>query len=142
MRNYETNYHFEPTTGESICVIFYDGQVFAGHAYCHPEDSNFVSERVGLTIAESRATIRVLKYIKRYEIIPQLKILKHLHTNMKTSKYHNPHSYEAMMLRSQIRVLENELAAINNEIATETKFLKDYIEGKGKLYKRLRDKNQ
>ena len=142
MRNYDTNYHFEFTTGESIYTIVYDGQVFVGQSHCHPEDNDFMSERVGLTIAESRATIKVLKYIKRYEIIPQLKILKHLHTNMKTSKSHNPHSYEAMMLRSQIRVLENELAAINSEIATEKKFLKDYTEGKDKLYKRLRGKNQ
>jgi hypothetical protein len=33
---------------------------------------------------------------------------------MKTSKYYNPKSYEANMLRSQIRALEKELAAIHN----------------------------
>jgi len=39
-------------------------------------------------------------------------------------------------------VIEKELAAINNDIADEQKFIKDYIEGKDKLYKRLRAKSQ
>jgi tRNA U55 pseudouridine synthase TruB len=37
---------------------------------------------------------------------------------------------------------EKDLAAINNAIADERKFLKDYIDGKDKLFKRLRAKNQ
>ena len=60
---------------------------------------------------------------------------------MRTSKYYNPNSYEAKMLRSQIRAIEKELTTINNGIADEQKFIKDYIEGKDKLYKRLRAKN-
>jgi hypothetical protein len=46
------------------------------------------------------------------------------------------------MLRSQIRVIEKELATINNQLADERKFLRDYIDGKDKLYQRLRAKNQ
>jgi hypothetical protein len=46
------------------------------------------------------------------------------------------------MLRSQIRAIERELAVISNSIADEQKFLKDYIDGKDKLFKRLRAKNQ
>ena len=78
------------------------------------------------------------------DIYPDLiqKILNHLYANMRRSKYYNPNSYEAKMLRSQIRVIEKELATINNQIADERKFVKDYIDGKDKLYQRLRAKSQ
>ena len=62
--------------------------------------------------------------------------------NIKTSKHYNPNSYEAKMIRSQIRAIEKELATINNAIADEQKFIKDYINGKDKMYKRLRAKSQ
>ena len=123
-------------------IIYYNGHAFDGTAICHDEDKDFESERVGLTIAESRANIKVLRHIRDCEIKPQLKVLNHLLANMKTSKYYRPNSYEAKMLRSQIRAIEKELTTIKNGIADEQKFIKDYIEGKDKLYKRLRAKNQ
>ena len=103
---------------------------------------DFESERVGLTIAEARANIKVLRHMRDCEVKPQLKILNHLLSNMKTSKSYNPISYEAKMLRSQIRTIEKELATISNAIADEQKFIKDYIDGKDKMYKRLRAKSQ
>ena len=127
--------------GSAVCIIKYNGYDFVGRADCHPDDEDFESERVGLTIAESRANIKVLRHIRNCEIKPQLKILKHLFNNMKSSTYHDPYSYEAKMMRSQIHVIEKELATINNAIADEQKFIKDYINGKDKMYKRLRGKN-
>lgn len=138
--SYKTNYSY--SEGNAKFTINYHGQVFVGTAKCHPEDSDFESARVGLTIAEARANIEVLRHIREYELKPQLKILNHLYANIKTSKYYNPTSYEAKMLRSQIRAIKKELATINNEIADEQKFVKDYISGKDKLYGKLRDKNQ
>jgi hypothetical protein len=61
---------------------------------------------------------------------------------MATSKNFNPKSYEAKMIRSQIKVLENDLAAINADLANERKNLKEYIDKKDILYKKLRAKNQ
>lgn len=110
--SYKTNYSY--SGGNAKFTINYHGQIFVGTAKCHPEDSDFESARVGLTIAESRANIQVLRHIRDCELKPQLKILNHLYMNMKTSKYYNPKSYEANMLRSQIRALEKELAAIHN----------------------------
>ena len=136
----EPNYDY--TNGNSIYIIEYNGYRFVGEAICHPDDLDFESERVGLTLAESRANIKVLRHMRDCEVKPQLKILNHLYSNMKTSKYYNPNSYEAKMLRSQIRAIENELTTIKNGIADEQKFIKDYIEGKDKLYKKLRAKNQ
>ena len=136
----EPNYGY--TNGKAIYIIEYNGYRFVGEATCHPDDLDFESERVGLTLAESRANIKVLRHMRDCEVKPQLKILNHLYSNMKTSKYYNPNSYEAKMLRSQIRAIENELTTIKNGIADEQKFIKDYIEGKDKLYKKLRAKNQ
>ena len=137
---YENKYTYDH--GVSLFVIYYNGHAFDGTAICHDDDKDFESERVGLTIAESRANIKVLRHIRDCEIKPQLKVLNHLLANMKTSKYYRPNSYEAKMLRSQIRAIEKELTTIKNGIADEQKFIKDYIEGKDKLYKRLRAKNQ
>lgn len=136
----EPNYGY--ADGNAVFIIYYKGQKFVGKATCHPDDLDMESERVGLTIAETRAAIKVHRFIRDYEVKPQLKILQHLHSNMKTSKFYNPNSYEAKMLRSQIRAIEKELTTINNCIADEQKFLKDYITGKDKLYKRLRAKSQ
>lgn len=138
--SFKTDYKYNK--GSAVYTIRYNNIIFTGRATCHPEDMDFESERVGLTIAESRANIAVLRHIRDYELKPQLKILNHLYANMKTSKHYDPKSYEAKMLRSQIRALEKELATVNNGIADEQKFNKNYISGKDKLYKRLRDKNQ
>ena len=126
----------------ATCILTYKGAEFRGVAYCHPDDEDFASERVGLSIAECRANIAFLRHIRDNEIKSQLRVLNHLIANMKNSKHYNPISYEMKMLRSQVRVIEKDLAAINNAIADERKFLKDYIDGKDKLFKKLRAKNQ
>ena len=128
--------------GSAVYIITYNGYRFVGKATCHPDDKDFESERVGLTIADARANIKVLRHMRNCEVKPQLKILNHLLSNMKTSKSYNPISYEAKMLRSQIHTIEKELATINNAIADEQKFIKDYIDGKDKMYKKLRAKSQ
>ena len=135
-------FDYDKELGLSRCYIEYNGIFCDGQAKCHPDDMDFESERVGMTIAESRANIKVLMFMRDYEVKPQLKILNHLYSNIKTSKHYNPNSYEAKMIRSQIRAIEKELATINNALADERKFLKDYTEGKEKLYQKLRARNQ
>ena len=128
--------------GVASYQINYKGYQFLGVAQCHFEDMDFANERVGLTIAEARAVMKVLRFVRDTEIAQQIKILKHLYSNIETSQFHNPKSHESRRIRSQIRALERELEAINNAIADEKRFVKDYIDGKDKLYKRLRAKNQ
>ena len=136
------NVTFEYVDGKSICTIEYKGIKFTGTAYCHPDDADFMSERVGLCIAEARANIKILRFKKNFEITPQLNVLQHLYGNMKRSKYFNVNSYEAKMMRSQIRAIEKELAVANNDLTTEVQYLNEYISSKEKLYKRLRAKHQ
>ena len=136
------NVNYAYNDGVSSYQITYKGYNFLGLAECHNDDMDFANERVGLTIAEARAVIKVLRFMRDTELVPQIKILKHLYSNIETSQFHNPKSHESRRIRSQIRALERALESVNNAIADEKKFIKDYIDGKDKLYKRLRAKNQ
>ena len=140
MKNNNITFTYNSETGVSVCVIIYNNLIFKGEAHCHEEDFDFISERIGMTIAEARANIAVMRHMRDYEIKPQLKILKHLYSNIRTSKSHNPKSHETKMLRRLIRELEFELHTISNSIADERKFVRDYINGKEKLHQRLRAK--
>ena len=138
MKNNNMIFTYNTETGISVCEILYNNNTFKGEAHCHEEDFDFMSERVGMTIAEVRANIALMKHMRDNEIKPQIKVLKHLYSNIKNSKDHNPKSHETKMLRRNIRQLEFELHAINNAIADERKFITDYISGKEKLYQRIR----
>lgn len=135
-----TNINYE--NGKAKFTITYNGIDFTGVAQCHPEDLDYGNERTGLCIAEARATIKVKQFKRDYELKPQLKILYHVYHNLQRGKYYNEKSYETRMIQSQIRSLEKQLTAMNNDIDEEKKSLKEYIDGKEKLYQRLRAKNQ
>ena len=138
--NYQTDYEY--SYGTSCFAITYKDQVFLGKAECHPEDKDMESERTGLTIAEARAYIKLLKFIKNHEIKPVIDAYKHLLKNIQSSKNHNPRAYESCMLRSQLSYWEGRLAEIVTDIADEEKCLKEYIAQKDKLYRKLRARNQ
>ena len=137
MREYY-DYH----NGLAFFNIEYKGMRFVGEARCHPDDMDMESERTGLTIAEARATIKLMKFKRNFELIPQLNILQHLYNNICTSKYHDPKAYESKMIQSQISNIEKQITTIETDIADETKYLKEYIIKKDNLYKKIRAKNQ
>ena len=142
MSNYKTKYQYNEEFGNSYFYIAYNGLSMCGQAKCHPDDTDMMSERTGLTIAEARAHIQMLKAKKQYEIQPKIDVLRHLLTNIQSSKNHNPKAYESCMLRSQLAHWEGQLAEINADIADEEKYLKEYIDQKDKLYRKLRARNQ
>ena len=133
---------FDEKLGYARCLMICNGQAFEGGAKCHPDDMDMISERTGCCIAEARAYIKALRFKRDHEIQPKLDILRHLYSNMQSSKKYNPKSYEAQMIRSQLRVLEKELDTVSNDIAEEKKYLKEYIQKKDVFYQRLRAKNQ
>ncbi len=142
MKHDYIEFAFDEKLGYARCLMIYNGQAFEGGAKCHPDDMDMISERTGCCIAEARAYIKALRFKRDYEIQPKLDVLRHLYNNMQTSKYFNPKSYEAKMLRSQIGAIEKELAAVSEDLAEEKKYLKEYIDKKDKFYQRLRAKNQ
>lgn len=134
-------FSYDAENGVSSCIISYNGMEFVGIAQCHPEDMDFESERTGCTIAEWRARIQMLRYIRDGEIKPTLTAFKHTMDCMKTSKYFNPSSYEAKMIRNKIKQYENELHDTREDIKCLSEDLKTYINGKDKIYKKLRGQN-
>ena len=142
MKHDYIEFAFDEELGYARCLMIYNGQAFEGCAKCHPDDMDMISERTGCCIAEARAYIKVLRFKRDHEIQPKLDILRHLYNNMQTSKYFNSKSYEAKMLRSQIGAIEKELVTVNQDLAEEKKYLKEYIDKKDKFYKRLRARNQ
>ena len=134
-------YSYDPATGESACLIADKLCTHCGIAVCHPEDEPFKSERVGLSIAEARAEIAALKHLWKNELLPGLKALSHLQTNIKTSKFYNPKSYEARMLRRQVAIKEAEINAVKQEIDVIQASLDAYLKARDEYNsKRLQDK--
>ena len=142
MSNYKTEYEYNEKTGKSYFYIQYNGITVCGEAKCHPEDADMMSERTGLTIAEARAYIQMLKAKKKYEIQPKIDVLRHFLKNIQSSMRHDPKAYESCMLRGQMAHWEDKLEEINTDIADEERSLQDYIKQKDKLYNKLRARSQ
>lgn len=143
MKLVDTHIEFDKQTRTTYCqLISSNGEVFIGQAHCHEDDADMYSEHTGAEIAWRRAKIKVCQAVRDHEILPVLKTLKHLYNNMAKSKNFNAKSYENRMLRRQIRIFENDLLVIREEIANDRKFLKEYIAGKEKIWARIRAKNK
>lgn len=124
--------------GIAFCDIEYKGLTFCGMAHCHPDDKDMQSRLTGKTIAEFRATVKYLKFIRDFEITPQLKSLNQLYYSMNHSKYFDPKSYEAKMLYRQIKNLKEDLEAIKEEIQCQKDSLKTYLETKETDHAKIR----
>ena len=131
-------FQYNEELGQSICLIWHKGNLIMGDAWCHDEDLDMKSERTGGFIAEARANIAHMQHQKNYEIRPALEALKHVQASFKTSKYHNPDSYESKFIEKQIKIKEEELKRIKADIAMEKQYLDDYIKNKDIVYKRIR----
>ena len=142
MYDKKISYNYDEMEREAIFTINYGGAVFVGKARCHPEDNDLGNERTGLTIAEARANIKLMKFKRRFEIQPKIDVLKHLLANMETSKQYAEKSYEAKSIKSQLRAAQAAYDQLTSDIKDEERYLKEYIDKKDILYKRLRAKNQ
>ncbi len=88
----------------------------AGNLFDEPED--FMSEKTGCFIAESRAHQKYLKFVKNCEILPKLEALNHLKSTLVVWESDTP-NYFLRRLNSEIKNLEEDLMmckrAIDNE---------------------------
>jgi hypothetical protein len=50
--------------GLTRCDMYYGGRYFTGYAKCLPVDEDMMSERTGSTLAEIKANIKRLKYMR------------------------------------------------------------------------------
>ena len=135
----EPKYNWKAETGEATCILTYRGMEFEGKAFCHPDDMDMASKLTGWNIAEARAIIKHLKYVRDFELKAQLKVLHQFYNTINTSKRFNEQSYESYMLRKRIKNLQLDLDAVKEEIAITKKFLNEYIEMKLRDHKMIRE---
>lgn len=138
------DYAWNEKDGIATCIIRGDirGRVreYVGTAHVHPEDEDMKSELVGCEIAEYRANIELMKDYLVNELEPGLAALKQLYYSMKHSSQFSPKGYEAKMLYRQIRLKEEDIEFIKQEIAKIKQFIKYYINRKDQNYQHIRKK--
>lgn len=137
--NKQPEYTWSERYGTATCTLFYKNYEFTGVANCHPDDKDMMSKLTGQTIAEYRATLKYLRFIRDCELQPQLKSLKQLYYSMNHSKYFNPKSYEVKMLYRQINQLTEDLKENKYLIDLTKSELKAYLTTKERDHKQLRD---
>lgn len=143
MRKYEPKFSWHPDTGTAICVLTDDkNRTFVGEAMCHPNDEDMMSERTGCELAFRRAKLEYLRTVRDAELKPALAALEHLYACMVHSTHFEANSYEARTIRKHIHQTKFDLTTIKEMIASEYQGITDYIKGKDKVYKRIRNKNQ
>lgn len=120
------------------CIELPSGVKIVGTAECHPNDEDMANEKTGCYIAERRAYIKYLGYIRDNEIKPELKALKKFYNVINQSKYYNEQDYSNQMLLRNIKRLEDDLAALKEEIQEERQSLKNYIDEKETFYQNVR----
>ena len=137
--NKQPEYTWSERYGTATCTLFYKNYEFTGVANCHPDDQDMMSKLTGQTIAEYRATLQYLRFIRDCELQPQLKALKQLYYSINHSKYFNPESYEATMLYRQINHLTEDLKENKYLIDLTKSELEAYLTTKERDHKQLRD---
>ncbi len=130
----DLEFDFDEELGTTTCIMKYDNHVFYGRAYCAKEDMDYLSKKTGQEIAFNRATVEVLRYEKN-RLTNELNGLKSLYYSIKHSKRYNPKSYEAIMLRHQMNMRDNDITQLKIDIKTTKQYLKNYIDQKDKAYK-------
>lgn len=136
-------YKWDAENGIATCTLEdKENHIFTGVAVCASEDLDMLSEKTGLTIAESRAWIVYLKHIRDNELKPQIKMLWHLYHTMETSQHFSKKHYEAIMLFRKIDQLEQELQLTKYSIKELQEQLRLYIMNKENFYTMIRQKRQ
>ena len=131
-------YDWDAETGTATCILFDKNNIFMGTATCHPDDIDFMSEKTGMIIAETRAVIKSLQHLKNNILKPELAGLNQLYYSVNYSKHFNKESYEAKMLWRQIKIKEGEIKETENIISQEREFLRDFIKDKDNFYKSVK----
>ena len=97
-------YNFSTDENYSYCELRYNNLTFTGIAQCHPEDEDMKSERTGYFIAETRANIQKLQWVRDYEILPMYKHYKHFYDCLSHSSKFNKDSFEARAIYKELKI--------------------------------------
>lgn len=126
-------FDYNKNTGYAYCEIKYDNMIFTGNAKCLPEDEDFESERTGCFIAEVKANVKKLKYIRK-NLRKELKGLTNFQKRLECCKNYNENSFEAKRLRKEIYIYQEQIEALSSAIEDEEKYLVKYVNEKEAFY--------
>lgn len=138
----KTTFDWCESTGTATCTIVYNDVIIQRTAKCHPEDLDFLSERTGCYIAESRAIIALLQYKKNNELRPKISALRHVKNTIELNKHFNEKSYEYITVCRMLKELESELHELRLKIHMEKSYLNEYLMNKELVYKSIRRRKQ
>lgn len=138
---YEPSFVWDEENRSAICTLSNGKNTFFGHATCHPDDEDMMSEKTGCEIAFRRARIKYLQHTKNM-LAERLAALTHYYNTINHSKYFNENSYENKMLQRQLHLIKNDLATTKEMIAMERESLKTLIDEKDLFYKAIRKRRQ
>lgn len=134
-------FDWDNTNGVCECKIITNFGEFFGTALCHEDDLDMQSQRTGEQIAYHRALIEMLKYERDCILKPQIKVLEHLQSILKSKKkYAESDLYAAITLKRQLTNLKFELQIVRDNIEGEREQLREYINKKEEMYQRIRAK--
>lgn len=127
-------------SGFTKCELAYKNKIFTGYAFCLETDKDFQSDRTGCFIAEMKAQLKKMRYM-RTETRKSQKALIDFKKRLECCKDYDENSFESKRLRKEIYIYQKEIDNITAAITDTENYLKDYIEGKEKLYQKIRAKS-
>ena len=123
---------------ECLVVIKYNNRTYDGYAYAHPDDEEFFSEKVGYSIALSRARIQILKDEKerlRQEYINKMRLYNDvLGYGAKKSEEIDPTG----AFKKNIDKTLHRYFTITEALKQEQEGLKTYLEGQNTFIEKLK----
>ena len=130
-------FNYNKDTGYAHCEIKYNNITFTGDAKCLPEDKDFESERTGCFIAEVKANIKKLKYIRK-NLRQELKGLTNFQKRLECCNNYNKDNFESKRLRKEIYMYQEQINSLTQAINDEEAYLSKYIKDKDSFYKKMR----
>lgn len=134
----EPIYNWDAETHTATCVLTIQNKKFSGRAICHEDDLDMESMHTGLFIAEARARIEYLKYL-RDDCQAKLQALLDFYFTINNSRHFNTKSYESRMLIRQIKFRQENLEMAKDLLNEERAYLKTYLETKENTYQAFRN---
>lgn len=131
--------HYNRENGSSTVIIQHLGKKFVGDAKFNPEDETGASEFAGCTYAETRATIKALKYelnIAKNKLREAQDFVK----SCECYKDFDPNSPSAKVFYRQLNRRIKRVEDLKNEIKTMQLSLKASIKARYNKIKKLQEK--
>lgn len=118
---------------ETVCTIQIKDRKYVGKTYCHSEDLDMESQKIGEEIASQRAVVKLLKDSKKY-YTARLKILRDFYSSLGKVKK----SYVTYKLEKEITMLNATIEELKEAIESIERQIKDYINEKQTFQNKVR----